>query len=57
MLRPLLEELLSYLPTFFPSHIFDYIVYESSDDQLIQSTHLFLPSTTTIQLTFLKTYS
>ena len=29
---PLLDELLSYLPTRFPSHIFDYIVYEDSDD-------------------------
>ena len=29
---PLLDELLSYLPTRFSSHIFDYIVYEESDD-------------------------
>ena len=28
----LLEELLAYLPTRFPSHIFDYIVYEHSSD-------------------------
>ena len=30
---PLLDELLSYLPNLFPSHIFDYIVDESSDDE------------------------
>ena len=30
--EPMLDELLFYLPTLFPSHIFDYIVYESSDD-------------------------
>ena len=29
---PMLDDLLFYLPTLFPSHIFDYIVYESSDD-------------------------
>ena len=29
---PKLDELLFNLPTLFPSHIFDYIVYESSDD-------------------------
>ena len=29
---PLLDELLTYLPTRFSSHIFDYIVYEDSDD-------------------------
>ena len=35
---PLLEELLSYLPTRFHSHIFDYIVYEQpSDDESVQS--------------------
>ena len=43
---PLLEELLSHLPTRFHSHIFDHIVYEhSSDDQSVQSlvlTHQFL---------------
>ena len=34
----LLEELLAYLPTRFPSHIFDYIVYEhSSDDESVHS--------------------
>ena len=30
---PLLEELLSYLPTRFHSHIFDYIAYEHSSDE------------------------
>ena len=30
---PLLEELLPYIPTRFPSHIFDYIAYESSDNE------------------------
>ena len=35
---PLLEELLSYLPTRFHSHIFDYIAYEhSSDEESIHS--------------------
>ena len=35
--RPL-EELLSYLPTRFHSHIFDYIAYEhSSDDESVHS--------------------
>ena len=35
---PLLEEILSYLPTGFHSHIFDYIAYEhSSDDELVHS--------------------
>ena len=35
---PLLEELLSYLPTLFHSHIFDYITYEhSSDDESVRS--------------------
>ena len=30
---PFLEELLSYLPTRFPSHIFDYIAHEHSSDE------------------------
>ena len=30
--NPLLDELLSYLPTHFSSHIFDYIVYKDSND-------------------------
>ena len=34
---PLLEELLSYLPTRFHSHIFDYIAYEHSSDE--ESVH------------------
>ena len=34
---PLLEELLSYLPTRFHSHIFDYIGYEHSSDE--ESVH------------------
>ena len=35
---PLLVELLSYLPTRFYSHIFDYIANEhSSDDESVQS--------------------
>ena len=34
---PLLEELLSYLPTRFPSHIFEYIAYESSDAESVRS--------------------
>ena len=34
---PMLDELLSYLPTLFLSHIFDYIVYESSDDDILSS--------------------
>ena len=34
---PLLEELLSYLPTRFDSHIFDYIAYEHSSDE--ESVH------------------
>ena len=34
---PLLEELLSYLPTRFPSHIFDYIVYEDPDQESVHS--------------------
>ena len=34
---PLLEELLSYLPTRLPSHIFDYISYESSDSESVRS--------------------
>ena len=34
---PLLEELLSYLPTRFPSHIFDYIAYESSNAESVRS--------------------
>ena len=34
---PLLEELLSYLPTRFYSHIFDYIAYEHSSDE--ESVH------------------
>ena len=33
----LLEEWLSYLPTRFPSHIFDYIAYESSDEESVRS--------------------
>ena len=37
---PLLEELLSYLPTPFHSYIFDYIAYEhSSDDESVHSIH------------------
>ena len=31
-LDPMLDELLFYLPALFPSHIFDYLVYERSDD-------------------------
>ena len=34
---PLLEELLSYLPTIIPSHIFDYIAYEDSDHESVHS--------------------
>ena len=35
---PLLEDLLSYVPTKFHSHIFDYIGYEhSSDDESVHS--------------------
>ena len=35
---PLLEELLSYFPTRFHSHIFDYIAYKhSSDDESVHS--------------------
>ena len=34
---PLLEEILSYLPTSFHSHIFDYIAYEHSPDE--ESVH------------------
>ena len=35
---PLLEDLLSYLPTSFPSHIFDYLVHgHSSDDESVHS--------------------
>ena len=34
---PLLEELLSYLPTRFPSHIYDYIAYGRSDKESIKS--------------------
>ena len=34
---PLLEELLSYLPTRFHSHTFDYIAYEHSSDE--ESVH------------------
>ena len=30
---PFLEELLSYFPTRFPSHVFDYIAYQSSDNE------------------------
>ena len=33
---PLPEELLFYLPTRFPSHIFDYIVHESSDNESVK---------------------
>ena len=36
--NPLLGELLTYLPTRFHSHIFDYIAYEhSSDDESVHS--------------------
>ena len=34
---PLLEELLPYIPTRFPSHIFDYIAYEDSHHDPIHS--------------------
>ena len=34
---PLLEELLAYLPTYFRSHIFDYVAYEHSLDD--ESAH------------------
>ena len=34
---PLLEELLSCLPIRFPSHIFDYIAYESYDAESVRS--------------------
>ena len=34
---PLLEDLLSYLPTRFHSHVFDYIAYEHSSDE--ESVH------------------
>ena len=34
---PLLEELRLYLPTRFPSHTFDYIAYESSDNESVRS--------------------
>ena len=33
----LFEELLSYLPTRFPSRIFDYIAYENSDKESVHS--------------------
>ena len=33
----LLDELLSYLPTRFPSHIFDYVEYDSSDNESVKS--------------------
>ena len=34
---PLLEEMLAYLPTRIPPHIFDYIAYENSDHESIFS--------------------
>ena len=34
---PLLKELLSYLSNRFPSEIFDFIAYEGSDHQSVQS--------------------
>ena len=34
---PLLEALLSYLTTGFPTHLFDYIVYKSSDNNSVNS--------------------
>ena len=34
---PLLEELLFYLPTRFPSHIFEYIAYGDSDHESVDS--------------------
>ena len=34
---PLIEEILSYLPLRLPSHILDYIVYESSDKEPVNS--------------------
>ena len=48
------EELLSYLPTRFHSHTFDYIVYEhSSDDESVHSlTRQFLHSLRTTKLVF-----
>ena len=42
--NPLLEELLSYLPTRFPSHIFDYIAYECSDNESVTSTDSSVPA-------------
>ena len=36
---PLLQELHSYLPTRFPSHILDYIAYEDSDHESVHSIH------------------
>ena len=51
---PLLDELLSYLPTRFSSHIFDYIVYEGSDDDPTIPTPKYLLSTPTIQPISLK---
>ena len=55
---PLLEELLSYLPTRFHSRIFDYIAYEySSDDDSVHSMTLqFLHSILTIQPTSFKQF-
>ena len=35
--NPLLEEVLYYLPTRFPSHIFDYINYEKSVNESVRS--------------------
>ena len=53
---PLLEESLSYLPTGFHSHIFDYIDYEHPRmmNQSILLTHQFLHFIPMIRLTFLK---
>ena len=39
---PLLEELLSHLPTQFPSYIFDYIAYEDSDHESVHSIDSFV---------------
>ena len=35
--NPLLEELLAYLPTRFPSHVFDLFAFESSDNESVHS--------------------
>ena len=41
---PLLQKLLSYLLTRFPSHNFDYIAYEISDIDLVNSNDSSVPA-------------